>query len=221
MKYLNFGAQNVDIHDSKSILDAYNNGFVMTRVSLGHMEKVRSIRVDLSQYNQSSENKRILKKFNHLLFLEPVPLQEYDWHIHKIGKEFYENKFGKDIFSANKIKEILTTQFNFNLLLKYIDSNESDGFCISLQAEYEGTRIIHYAYPFYKLQKANSNFGMFMMTLAVTYFQALGYRYIYLGSCHDQKARYKLQFRGIEWFDEKVNQWKTDLHELKNRLLLK
>ncbi|GIW57059.1 MAG: hypothetical protein KatS3mg083_004 [Candidatus Dojkabacteria bacterium] len=220
MQYLNFGSKTIDMSDSQALVEAYEQGFVMTRVNIGHIEKVRSIRVNLDEFSLSSENKRILKKFKHKLIVESIPLKQYDWRIHKIGKDFYEKKFGKDVFSANKIKEILTTRFNFNILLKYQDTEEPDGFCIGLQAEYEGIKILHYAYPFYKLEKANSNFGMFMMTLAVTYFQELGYKYIYLGSCHDQKAKYKLQFRGIEWFDEKANHWKTDLYELKNRLLI-
>ncbi len=220
MQYLNFGSKTIDLSDSQALIEAYDKGFVMTRVNFGYLEKVRSVRVNLDTFSLSSENKRVLKKFKHKLLIEPIPLEKYDWRIHKIGKDFYETKFGKNVFSANKIKEILTTRFNFNILLQYIDTNEPDGFCIGLKAEYEGIKILHYAYPFYKLDKVNSNFGMFMMTLAVTYFKELGYKYIYLGSCHDQRAKYKLQFKGIEWFDEEVNQWKTDLHELKNRLLI-
>lgn len=217
MSYINFGIKNLESPLDDNIIQAYEQGFVMTRVSPGHMEKIRSIRIDLKKFVPSSENRRILGKFNHKIIKEEIPLANYDWHIHKIGKDFYDTKFGIDTFSANKIKEILTERQNFNILLKYEDI-EIDGYCICKTSQNKDLKIIHYSYPFYKIEKINKNFGIFMMTLAIQTFQEEGFDYIYLGSCHSEESKYKLQFTGLEWFDEKSNTWNTDIENLKQRL---
>jgi arginyl-tRNA--protein-N-Asp/Glu arginylyltransferase len=67
MQYLNFGTADLDLNDSESVKRYYNQGYVMTRLNPGHMEKVRSIRINLKEYFESSENRRIVKKFNHII----------------------------------------------------------------------------------------------------------------------------------------------------------
>ena len=124
-----------------------------------------------------------------------------------MAKDFYEIKFGKDVFSANKIKELLTTQHNFNLLLTY-----TDGYCIC----YQNGEILHYSYPFYNLKSKISNLGMSMMLKAIIYAKDSGKKYIYLGSAQRPTDTYKLQFEGMEWFDGK--EWSEDLEELKRVL---
>lgn len=221
MSYINFGTKEVELDDNDSIIAAYNEGFVMTRKDIGHMEKVRSVRIDLKKFEESSENRRILRKFNHLVELRTLPYENYSWEIHKLGKDFYDTKFGSDTFSANKIKEIFTdiTKSNFNSVLVYInpEQNTHDGYCICLEIK-EEKKIIHYCYPFYKLDLINSSFGIFMMTYAIKKFKEEGFDYIYLGSAHSSESKYKLQFKGLEWFDETKNQWSVDIEELKNRI---
>lgn len=221
MNYVNFGTKDINLGEVEEIIEAYDQGFVMTRVSPGHMEKVRSVRINLKKFELSSENRRILKKFNHILDKRNLPYENYSWEIHKLGKDFYDTKFGSDTFSANKIKEIFThiTKSNFNTVLVFIDpeANTHDGYCICFSAE-EKQKIIHYCYPFYKLDKINSSFGIFMMTKAIQKFKEEGFDYIYLGSAHSPESKYKLQFKGLEWFDEKSNSWREDLEELKNRI---
>lgn len=132
---------------------------------------------------------------------------DYDWLIGKMAKDFYTVKFGEGTFSANKVKELLTTKHNFNLLLIY-----TDGYCIC----YQDKDILHYCYPFYNLQSSIFNLGMGMMLKAIIWAKEAGKKYVYLGSAKDAKAKYKLQFSGLEWFDGK--EWKTDLEELKKIL---
>ncbi len=223
MAYLNFGEIDVNLSDEHQIINLYDQGFVMTRVALGHMEKVRSIRVNLKKFEISSENRRILKKFNHILDTKVLPYSNYHWQIHKLGKDFYDTKFGADTFSANKIKEIFTDKdkSNFNNILEFInpETGLTDGYCISLSLE-GNQKIIHYSYPFYRLELLNSSFGIFMMTLAISTFKQKGFDYIYLGSAHTPESKYKLQFSGLEWFDELSGQWSEDQNELKTRLLI-
>ena len=54
---------------------------------------------------------------------------------------------------------------------------------------------------------------MFMMTSAVAQLAELGFRHFYLGTCYSQKALYKTQFSGVEFFNG--FRWSANLHELK------
>lgn len=210
--YLSWKEIATENFSDENINNLYNEGYIFGRPSKGYMYQTRSLRIDLDKFELSSENRRILRKTENLrLKIEDLPLVDYHWNIGKMAKDFYETKFGKGTFSANKIKEILTTEHNFNKLFTYSIENENIGYCIAL----ETNNIIQYSYPFYDLS-ADKNTGMSMMLQAVNYAKENNKKYIYLGSAKDEKAKYKLQFAGLEWFDGE--KWSDDLEELKNIL---
>ncbi len=220
MSYTNFGEKTVDPDDYASAVQSYDEGFVYTRTEKGHMERVRSLRIYLPDFELSSENRRILRKFEDGMKANPVPYEQYTWHIHKLGKDFYDTKFGDGVFSANKIKELFTTRHtNFNEILTFApsDGNEPRGYCIAYVALTD-VKIVHYAYPFYSLELINSSYGIYMMTKAIESFKAHGYTYVYLGSVHETASLYKLQFKGAEWWDEQSNSWNGDIETLKSRV---
>jgi arginyl-tRNA--protein-N-Asp/Glu arginylyltransferase len=215
--YLKWNEITIKDFDNKNINRLYNNGYVFTRTGKGVMNQTRSIRIDLNKFELSSENRRILKKtedIGHKTY--DLPYSEYNWKIGKVVKDFYTEKFGDGTFSANKIKELLTTEYNFNKLFIYNNSKENLGYCIC----YENKEILHYSYPFYVLSPMsyvfNPNTGMSMMIQAINYAKESGKKYIYLGSAKDEKAKYKLQFKGLEWFDGE--KWSEDLEELKQQI---
>jgi len=212
---LKWQEKTINKFDAHTIDSLYSDGFVFTRVGKGAMNQTRSLRINLAKFELSSENRRILKKTEDVaLKTAPIPYSDYDWSIHKMGKEFYAIKFGEKTFSAQKIKELIidTKKSNFNLLLKYELADETIGYCIALETKH----ILHYCYPFYNLAKANSNLGMGMMLKAILYAKKNKKKYIYLGSAQRPTDIYKLQFAGLEWFDGK--KWQTDLAALKKLL---
>ncbi|MFA6486510.1 MAG: hypothetical protein WCT40_04050 [Candidatus Magasanikbacteria bacterium] len=242
--YLKWQEKTITDFSDANINDLYNRGFLFTREEKGAMYETRSVRVDLSKFILSSENRRILRKTEGLeMKVAPIPYADYSWEIGKMGKDFYETKFGAGVFSANKIKELMTDgeKSNFNRLLVYCHSERSEeslsirqldkdsstplrsaqndskvGYTICL----ETNELIHYCYPFYSLTPNTSNLipniGISMMTRAVVWAQEHDKKYIYLGSAKDAKALYKFQFEGVEWWDGK--KWNTDMEELKNIL---
>lgn len=163
----------------------YAEGYMFTRIAKGDMYQNNSVRIDLSRFELSSENRRILKKVDLDLNIKPLPLSDYDWKIGKMAKDFYDARDAK--FSANKIKELLTTDHNFNTLFDY-----GIGYCIC----YANEEILHYCYPFYTSE--NKDMGMNMMLRAITYAKEKGLKYIYLGSFN----KYKMQFVGVEVFED-------------------
>ncbi len=204
MPYLSWKEEKITDFSEAHISDMYDRGFVFTRINKGVMQQTRSVRIDLSKFELTSENRRILKKVEgvEIKVLE-LPWKEYDWSIGKLGKDFYEARDAE--FSANKIKELLTAPHNFNTLLKF--SDKSYAIC------YSNSDILHYSYPFYEGSKVT---GLGMMLGAIVWAKEKGLKYIYLGSLQRPTDTYKLQFAGLEWFDGK--EWSDDMEKVKRIL---
>ena len=111
----------------------YDRGFVFTRIGKGIMHQTRSCRINLEKFSLTSENRRILKKGEKIKAVKlELPTSEYNWTIAKLAKDFYAAKFGDNVMSAQKIKEMLTNESksNFNRLFKFIQVPNEVGFAI-------------------------------------------------------------------------------------------
>lgn len=207
--YINFKTEKITDFSGENIERMYNNGFVMTRLGKGVMNQTTSLRIKLTDFDLTSENRRILRKNEDITTqISTIPLiDEYNWKIHKTGKDFYSTKFGDNTFSAAKIKELVTTEHNFNALFKYFHVNlaEPVGYCIVIRT----SKILHYCYPFYDLTFAENhpNLGMGMMLKAIIHAKEDGLEYIYLGSLTRPEDRYKLQFIGLEKWNNEARMW--------------
>lgn len=230
--YLFWKKQTLTDFSPENISKMYADGFVFTRKGKGEMDQTRSVRIDLSKFELSSENRRVLKKTDKItLETIPLPYSDYHWSIAKLAKDFYTTKFGDGTFSANKTKELLTDpdNSNFNQLLVYSLPSEgrvgearvgSDGAkeALGYTICYVNKDILHYSYPFYELTNISqfANIGIGMMTKAIVWAKNNGKKYVYLGSAQRPTDTYKFQFSGAEWFDGE--KWSEDVEELKNIL---
>ncbi len=228
-EYLKWDEQIITDFSDENINNLYDKGYVFTRKEKGLMHQTRSVRINLSKFDLSSENRRILRKTENIqMGIIPLPFPDYHWSIGKLAKDFYDTKFGDGTFSANKVKELLTdrNKSNFTSLFVYfsvaipkdptapiaVDPENIFGYCIAI----ETNKILHYSYPFYDLETAPKDMGMGMMTRAIQSAKASDKKYIYLGSAQRPNDTYKFQFEGIEWFDGE--KWQTDFEELKSIL---
>ena len=211
--YFSWAEQTITDFSDDVINAAYDQGYLFRREAKGFMYQTRSVRIDLSKFEPSSENRRILRKTEDLT-METValPYSEYHWSVGKLAKDFYDTKFGAGVFSANKVKELLTDaeKSNYNMLFRY--GPAACGYAIARQTN----ELIHYAYPFYDVERSPNDMGMGMMVRAVLYAKEQNKKYIYLGSAQRPGDTYKLQFQGVEWFDGK--KWHHDTIELKQLL---
>jgi len=209
--YLSWDEKTITDFSEQNISALYERGFVFTRIDKGVMTQTRSVRIDLNKFELTSENKRVLRKVENIqMEIAPLPHPNYDWQIHKLGHDFYNAKFGDKTFSANKIKELLTSEkSNYNKLFVYTMEGAPIGYCIC----FENSDWLHYGYPFYDLNAKINNLGIGMMTKAIVWAKENNKKYVCLGSARDATALYKTQFKGFEWFGG--NEWKMDVDELK------
>jgi arginyl-tRNA--protein-N-Asp/Glu arginylyltransferase len=212
MAYLHWNEKTINDSSEKNISDMYNRGYVFTRLGKGVMQQTRSVRIDLKKFKTSSENRRILRKGESVTIEKnSIPYKDYGWEIAKMAKVFYEKK-ADGSFSANKIKELITSNQNSNAFLTFKENNTPRGYAIC----YENSSILHYSYPFYDLEKAPKDMGLIMMTKAIADAKSRGLSYVYLGSLQRPADTYKLQFAGLEWYDGK--EWTNDIKIIKEIL---
>lgn len=214
--YFSFGKKTITDFSEETIDKMYDNGYVFTRLGKGIMNQTRSLRIDLSKFELTSENRRVWRKTNEVKaegWSLPFAPENYDWSIQKLAKDFYTSKFGAGTFSANKVKTLLTDkeQSNFNFILSYQNDGEEGYFGYAIC--YKNCSLLHYAFPFYDFLKYSNNYGMSMMINAIIWAKCSEKEYVYLGGITRPADIYKLQFQGLEWFDGK--QWQIDLDEAK------
>jgi len=79
-KYLKWNEQTIQDFSNENINNLYNEGFVFGRIEKGYMNQTRSLRIDLSKFELSSENRRVLRKAEDLkLETEDLPMSDYHW----------------------------------------------------------------------------------------------------------------------------------------------
>lgn len=194
---------------------AYDSGYLLVRRGKGEMDMTRSVRIDLNAFSLSSENRRILKKNQELeIFTHTIPYNNYSWEIGKMAKDFYDTKFGRGTFSANKVKELITDGdiSSFNTLFQFVIAGKTVGYAIG----HKTASILHYSYPFYELASTSKDLGLGMMTKSLLWAKDNGLRFVYLGSAQRPTDTYKLQFNGLEWWDK--DHWNHSESELKSIL---
>jgi arginyl-tRNA--protein-N-Asp/Glu arginylyltransferase len=190
----------------------FHHGFMPGSPRLDRFYMCRHLRVDLARFTPSSENRRILRKGQGTR-LELVPAAEFDFSPARRAKwrAFADERFGQNVMSEQRLETLLSGKVISHVLRV---SEEATGRELGDAILYvESPGMAFYYYAFYDLEWFQRNLGMFMMTAAVKFFQERGFNYLYLGTCYSQRALYKTQFPGIQFFNG--FRWSDNLDELK------
>lgn len=192
--------------------DLFNAGFLPGARGLDQFCLCRILRVELAKFSLSSENRRILRKGEGIT-MRLVPRAEFDFSAAR--QEFFlkyaEARYGTGVMPAERL-ELL---FNSPLATHLMVFNDAAGAEIGVVLLYlEAPRVAFYRYSFFNLNYPNRSLGLFLMTTAVNYFQEQKFTHIYLGTCYSERALYKTQFAGVEFFNG--FRWSQNLDELKH-----
>ena len=190
----------------------FDKGFLPSSRELDLFYLVRQIRINLSNFKRSSENRRILKKCPNIKF-KLVARSEFSYtdKWSEFCKNYADIKFGKDIMTYQRLESLFNSKI-INHLLLFSDINEAKD--VGIATLYlEKKKLVYYYYAFYDLNYYKQNLGMFMMTSAVDFFAQSQFDNIYLGTCYSRNALYKTQFSGFQFFNG--FQWSENLKELK------
>jgi arginyl-tRNA--protein-N-Asp/Glu arginylyltransferase len=192
--------------------DLFNAGFLPSSRQLDRFYLCRHIRVWLGKFALSSENRRILRK-GEGFSVKLLPRAEFEFTAarREFCQRYADAKFGGGGMSAARLDSLFHSPVTSHVLLF---TETATGAEVGIATLYvEGDRMAFYYYAFYDLTHANRSLGMFMMTMAVRLFADQGCQQLYLGSCYSERALYKTQFAGVEFFNG--YRWSANLEELK------
>jgi arginyl-tRNA--protein-N-Asp/Glu arginylyltransferase len=192
--------------------DLFRQGFLPASPQLDRWYLCRNLRVDLRQFEASSENRRILRK-GEGISLELIPRTRFDYSGTRRAawKAYADARFGPDVMSLERLDRLMGGAV-ISHLLQFTDRAEGREVGTVLMF-LEEPAIAYYYYAFYDLEFFARSLGLFMMTSAVAEFARRGVAYFHHGTCYSRRALYKTQFAGLQFFNG--FRWSGDLAELK------
>jgi len=197
--------------DKDSAEKIYESGFLPIRSLPNVYYLSRNVRVNLGNFDLSSENRRILRKSENLSS-DLIPLSDFDYNaeVQKLCLDYCRDRFVKGTFSAKDIKTIFKgSVFNYVFVFKDNQTQKSAGFAVC----FISSGFLQYAHAFYNLNYLAENIGARMILEAVVWAKKSQKKYAYLGTCYEEKALYKTEYTGTEFFNG--FKWSDNLEELK------
>lgn len=191
---------------------AFANGFLPSSYSLDRFYLCRQVRVDLSRFAASSENRRILRK-GEGISIQVVPRSEFAFTSERRAfcKAYADARFRPSGLSLERLDALLDSKIVTHVLVFTDTAINGEVGLVMLYLEEPAVGFYYYA--FYDLSYFNRNLGMFMMTSAVAKLAKGGLRHLHLGTCYSIDALYKFQFEGAEFFNGVG--WSPNLKELR------
>jgi len=196
--------------EGESPADIMNQGFLPASLRLDRFYLCRNVRVDLTQFSSSSENRRIKRKGEGITCRL---LKKEDFDFSESRRDFCHQyakvKWGEGVMDYDRLDRVLASDVITDILVF-----EEDGKEIGYVTMYtERKKAAYYYYSFYDLSHSFRSLGMFMMLSALDLFQAAEFTHIYLGTCYSKTALYKTQFAGLEFMNGRA--WSSNIQELK------
>lgn len=196
----------------ESIASIFASGYLPSGSNPIRYYLSRSLRITCKNFNLSSENRRILNKNKgisiSLIKKEELPINE---ELISMCLNSATERFGINVMSRDRLVGLLSSPHTSHYLTYHMQ-NELVGIvtCFS-----DGDSILHYNFSFFQsnAETCLNNMAIFMMTKAIYFLNQNKFNHIYLGTIYTKKAKYKLQFSGLEFFNGR--KWCKDLNELK------
>lgn len=200
------------------IPEIYNLGFLPYSNNTELKEETyylaRSLRVNLSDFKASSENRRVVRKIEELSpSYQIAPVSTFDLqnpNFQKFCLQFAKERFSEPL-SNDRLAYILRNKSISHIFLFTIN-HKNVGYVISIIKN--GT--LHYWFSFFSLDYPAYGLGKWMMFTVIQWAKDNGLEYVYLGTCYGEKSLYKVRdFKGLAFFDG--NQWNTNMKLLKTK----
>lgn len=194
--------------------EIYNAGFLPMRNIPGVFYLSRNVRVNLENFELSSENRRILKK-SESFEAKLASLNEFDYtpKVQKLCKDYANERLG-GIFTSASIKSVFSGKvYSHVFVFSKNGESEEAGFAVVKITE----KNLQYGHSFYNINFLEENLGARMMLEAVVWAKENSKNYAYLGTCYEKSSLYKTEFKGVEFFNGFG--WNDNLDELKYLLI--
>ena len=174
----------------------------------------RSLRVNLNQFTDTSENRRINRKISDLAIQIEVQ-KKIDFDIENPDFIAFCMDYAADRFSGNamteeRLKYVLSKETGSHIL-SFISNGEILGYVL---AALEGNSLQYWFAFFNQAYMKSHSLGKWMMWRTIHWAKENKLAYVYLGTCYGKHSLYKVRdHKGLEFFDG--SQWNADAKLLK------
>jgi len=191
--------------------DLFSAGFLPSSRNLDRFYLCRQVRVNLTNFQPSSENRRILRKGEGVTSTI-VPRADFEFTSPRRAfcQSYADAKFGADVMTPERLDSLFNSPITSHVM-RFIDASGAEIGLVTLYLA--PPALAYYYYAFYDASHAVRSLGMVLMTQAVVTLAAQGFHFLHLGTCYSPNALYKTQFAGAEFFNGV--RWSANLEELK------
>lgn len=198
-----------------ALADIYAQGFLPYSGSRGMRDTfymARSARVGLKAFEPTSENRRVLKKFDGVFDTREAAAADIaaSEQCMALALDYFAKRHGPSVMPMERLKLILSFDAEPTATIY-----EKSGAIAAFTLHIEDERMMHFWYSFYDLALVEQSLGMWLMLDAARDAQARGKEHFYQGTVYGQKALYKTNFPSLSWWDGK--EWRSGAEELKAR----
>ncbi len=191
-----------NIQNQLSPAENYQSGLLPQRNQINFWYQDSSSRSNLSNFQLSSENRRIINKTQEFTY-QLISLKDFNY-TPKVQKQIFSwlKLLGWD-FPVSSVKTIFTNHI-FNYLYIWKDQQQNT---IAYSICYFSKEISHIAYVFYDPQYSHGNLPIRLVLQTVSDSHDRGLKYCYLGRFSSETGFYKRNMPGFEYFNPDSKQW--------------
>ncbi len=159
----------------------------------------RSVRVPLAGWKPTSENRRILRKFDGVFAADILTRDELrtDAALKDCFLDYFADRHGQSIMSAARLDGILESV----LPLSCMRYRDTDGIPVSYVLHINTPDFTHYWFSCHQTKYAGTSLGMWLMLDSVRRAQEEGRKHLYLGTAYGEKGRYKMNITPLEFWN--------------------
>lgn len=170
----------------------------------------RSVRADVQKSEMTSENRRVLKKFDGEFnkVIKTVQDVRHDPHFFKLCHSYFNLAHGSKMPQARL--ELILDAGIISRVVEY----QKEGVPVAYFLSVEEESFSHYWFSFYHHEYAKTSLGMWLALDSIRDLKKdPKKRYFYFGTCYAEKALYKTNVTPLEFWDGTA--WHSDVKVLK------
>lgn len=204
-----------ELEPGDSIDNVYAAGFLPYSGSGAESPRyymARSCRVLMDLFVPSSENRRIMKKFEgrFTVTVEKASAIANNREAIDFCLDYFKKRHDEEVMDEQRLQYILNYSPETSVAI-YRDNAEK---IVAYVLENTGEKSSHFWFSFYDLYYAFQSLGLWLMLDRLSARQNEGISHCYLGTVYGEKALYKTNFPGLEYWDG--TSWQNDVEHLKS-----
>lgn len=198
------------------LVDIYNLGFLPYSGKIDITDTFymsRSGRSLLKNAEPTSENRRVLRKFESQFERKSTPFSEFnhrDEHFLNFCTEYFAKRHGPYVMPRERLLGILEMNLISHIVV-YSENGESKAYVFEVNDEH----MTHFWFSFYDLSLTQQSLGMWLMLDSLWHAKRTGKQHFYVGTVYGEKALYKTNIPALEYWNG--SKWVADVKKLKAR----